>query len=274
MPELPDQDKQRAREISKSPHLCCMFMTLTIIVLGVWFGLCNFTNNRSESQCRDANGFLPYALAAAYIAYWIECCCSGSQKYLMNDMETLQYEGYMQQIKSSAPLIGTRIECYHYEIRTRTVYYTDSNGNSRSRTETYTERVTTYTGTSYWDYKSWEDTTGEIVGVLGGELVKLEVVKSYEFGNYESARRFEEHRSDYISSNRYRDDHMDDYPVFEIPGHKQKVLVSNKGVHKPCCMDVGIFWMFSLILLSWPYRMWFEFLTERKKISLRKVVYA
>jgi len=38
--------------------------------------------------------------------------------------------------------------------------------------------VTTYRGSNYFNYSSWEDTTGEVVGVIGGNLVKLEVVKT------------------------------------------------------------------------------------------------
>lgn len=50
----------------------------------------------------------------------------------------------MEFIKQNAtpPTICIYCEGYHYETRTRVVYYTDSHGHSRSRVETYTVKVT------------------------------------------------------------------------------------------------------------------------------------
>ena len=47
-----------------------------------------------------------------------------------------------------SPLVVHR--CYHYEMHTRTEYYTDSNGNQQSRTVTETVRVNTWSGSEGW----------------------------------------------------------------------------------------------------------------------------
>ena len=51
-----------------------------------------------------------------------------------------------QDLRKAQPGVLWMVTCYHYETRTRTVYYTDSNGNRKSRIETYQEKVVTYTG--------------------------------------------------------------------------------------------------------------------------------
>jgi len=274
MPELPDTNKQRARDMNKSPHLVSLLITLTLYGVIATCFTCYFTSAISEDTCKSNSNLWVWISVISYLVYWIECCCSGSQKYLLNDMEATGYEQFIQKIKASAPQIGTAIECYHYETRTRTVYSTDSDGKETSHEETYTEKVTTYRGREYFNYKSWVDTTGEVVGVIGGDLIKLEVKKMYVFDSAASQLKFENHRRNYIDSNRYRDDHIDSSDIFEIPGHLPKVLVQNKGTVRPCCLEIGWFWIWSFFLLSWPYRMWFEKLSDTKRIILSKMVYA
>ena len=51
---------------------------------------------------------------------------------------------FIQVLRRAQPVIMWFVECYHYETRTRTVYYTDANGNQTSRLETYQEMVVTH----------------------------------------------------------------------------------------------------------------------------------
>jgi len=114
--------------------------------------------------------------------------------------------------------------------------------------------------------------TGEVIGVNRRNIVRLELAKAYDFGDYESARRFERHRAEYIEENRTKDDNIDSFPIFEVPGFKETVLVMTSS--KPYCLSYGWFLLWSLLLLSWPYRIWFEFATKTKSITLRKVINA
>mmetsp|Transcript_15948 Transcript_15948/g.13507 ORF Transcript_15948/g.13507 Transcript_15948/m.13507 type:complete len:138 (-) Transcript_15948:559-972(-) len=64
-----------------------------------------------------------------YIFYLIECCFSGTKSYLKNPQDIVIFDEYITNVKEAAPSLSFQIECYHFETRTRTVYYTDANGN-------------------------------------------------------------------------------------------------------------------------------------------------
>ncbi len=58
-------------------------------------------------------------------------------------MDVTELEDYIAALKAAGPKIGTRIECYHYEKRTRKVSFTDSDGHRDTKEETYEEKVVT-----------------------------------------------------------------------------------------------------------------------------------
>ncbi|KAL9964272.1 hypothetical protein ACROYT_G027890 [Oculina patagonica] len=83
-------------------------------------------------------------LCLSPVIVFIESCFSHELDYLKNIMADETAWGYIQRMQKVPPRINMFVECYHYETRTRVVYYTDANGNQQSRTETYTEKVVTF----------------------------------------------------------------------------------------------------------------------------------
>src|SRR5690606_32781889 len=82
--------------------------------------------------------------AVVYLIYLIEVFCTYACKYL-HDMDPLDdFVGYIEKIKQVDPYIGFWCECYHYVTKHRTVSYTDSSGNRRTRQESYQEKVVTH----------------------------------------------------------------------------------------------------------------------------------
>lgn len=78
----------------------------------------------------------------SYFANLIESYFSSTRKYLTNSVEGIvNLYDELERLQKSAPSIIFNAECYHFETRTRTVYYQDANGNTQSRIETYQERV-------------------------------------------------------------------------------------------------------------------------------------
>eukprot|EP00122_Pirum_gemmata_P001785 Pgem_evm1s1611 len=59
---------------------------------------------------------------------------------ITNQEEILKFFQY----NNSAPTLSANVEGYHYETRYRTVTYTDANGNTQFRTETYQVKVTDF----------------------------------------------------------------------------------------------------------------------------------
>jgi hypothetical protein len=82
--------------------------------------------------------------AVSYILQLIESMCSSTYRYVSN-VESLKDTGIIiDKLKMTRPEIIFHIQNYHYETRTRPVTYTDDDGNSHTRYETYTERVNTH----------------------------------------------------------------------------------------------------------------------------------
>jgi len=202
---------------------------------------------------KELNKFM--FLFCVYVLYLFECGVSEIKEYLSNNREALSYEDYIRKIKTSAPLIGTRIECFNHSA--------SSNLN-----------FITYEEDCYFRYSSWEDATVNIKGAFSKAFVKLETEKTCNFGNINTEERFKAHREDCLLRNCERDKGVGRTPILEVPGYQGKAFFHKKGTKRPFYLNLWSFWISSLCLLSWPYRMWLESLSDRERIVLRKVVYA
>jgi len=208
-------------------------------------------------------------LGILYLIYLIECCCSGSQKYLISN-DAVEKEDYMQKIKTAAPRIGTKIECYHYVTKNnKDLESQNTGGISQIREKMMSkEKVVTFTETSYFEYKAWEDATDEVLTTAN--FLRLDIVKQIVFDSPESELKFETYRKEFVESHRGRDEHISVVPIFEIDGYRDSVLLQSKWANRSCFLDVGWFWFFSFVLLSWPYRMWFESISQTRNVALKK----
>lgn len=81
-------------------------------------------------------------------------------------------------------------ECYHFETRYRTVtYYETVDGKSvqRTRTESYQEKVVTYSGSEDFRYKSSEDVSYQISDdIYCNDFIKIKFSHNYLFANEET----------------------------------------------------------------------------------------
>ena len=68
-----------------------------------------------------------------YVLYVIECYMAGSHKFVRNTYVKETVYEFVRRIQLNRPTIWWKVECYHWETRTRTVTTTDSNGNTQTR---------------------------------------------------------------------------------------------------------------------------------------------
>jgi len=198
---------------------------------------------------------------------------SRSQKFLFSDVIATEYGRFVDQMKSAAPRIGTKVECYHFETHTKTYTYRDAHGDERVDTKTWRGKVVTFKETNYYEFLSWKDVTFEGPD-NGAEILRLDVEKMYMFDCIESKRKFREHRQNYIENKRPLDEQFQSWPAFEVPLFREQVLAKRRGTEQSCCVHICWYWFWSLFLLSWPYRMWFEGLSQDQKIVIKKVITA
>ena len=67
-----------------------------------------------------------------YGVLWLETWCSHDFSYINKIKDLEELKTYLSTMHRQRPLISLHVECYHYETRYRTVYYTDSNGKTHN----------------------------------------------------------------------------------------------------------------------------------------------
>eukprot|EP00049_Salpingoeca_infusionum_P011652 m.203417 g.203417 ORF g.203417 m.203417 type:complete len:342 (-) comp14991_c1_seq1:515-1540(-) len=236
----------------RTQHLRSLFFTLglfTVIILRVLaaFSLLDPQSNRTLQN----PGAFAGIFIGVYLVYIIECACSSTRSFVHN--RTNDPEQHVTHVTNQKPVIIWHVQCYHYETRVRT--RTVSNGNGGTRTETYTERVrvNTHSATALFDAPQWDDVSRPFVPP-GHGLTKLTFHKQYVFGSTEAANRYTSSMHRFRSEND-RDVHQDFSEKFQIDGFTGYMMGVRRGHELPCSAFPRYFWIFSLLGLSWFFRL-------------------
>ena len=207
----------------------------------------------TDGTCGDY--YIPVLCGASYLLpilagiYYLEAfvfvcdCCvkcklgSSTCRYVSNIKSDSSSERFIANLQSQHPQFRMYVECYHYETRTRRVSYTDGNGNTRYRTETYRERVVTHRATGWIQYDHWLDRSTSVCGLGLHRLVKMELSKSYEYADEATALEFNRQRHNFRAANNF-DVHQDYSESYIVGGYEQYALCCRHG-EKPCFLGCG-----------------------------------
>jgi len=183
---------------------------------------------------------------------------------------------YVERMKRVLPTIGFACECYHYETRYRTVHYRDSNGNTKTRRESYQEKVVTHRERELFRYQRVDDCSGEVtLDILQFIATKVKFGKSWHFGDDVTKGNYERQESAFIGRNKYRDAHFSNWNVFEMDGFHERKLCLVELSRRSWWMSYAAYLVVSLVLLgSWPFRIWLEGKTVRARFLLSKRVFS
>ncbi len=213
-------------------------------------------------------------LCLSPVIVFIESCSSHELDYLNNIMKDETAWGYIQRMREVPPRINMVVECYHYETRTKVVYYTDSNGNRQSRTETHTEKVVTFVDHDEFYFGSWVDVSKREMPALSTVAVTLVKIDSnILFGDQETANDYKRQKAEMLERNRHRDVHRDYSSSKEIPGLKKRISAYVDLRLKPFWIGPGFFWIATLLQMTWPYRWLFRAKTAKSYYTLKKKMY-
>ena len=217
-------------------------------------------------------GIVMLCISSVYI--FIESIFSHELDYLRNIMQDETAWGYIQNMQQVAPRIFMVVECYHFETRTRVVHYTDANGNTQSRTETYTERVVTFVDYDEFSFGSWVDVSKREMPALSTvSLTRVRIDPQVLFGDQETADDYERQVEIMIERNRHRDAFTDFSASREIPGLKKRFSAYVDLRVKPWWIRPLFFWLATLLQMSWPYRWLFRAKTSKCYYALKKKLY-
>lgn len=213
-----------------------------------------------------------YLFAAfGYLYVLVESCFSSVMGYLKMSFDKANAEQYVRSLLAKKPSVITTAVCWHYETRYRTVTYTDANGNTQTRTETYQERVNTWTGTHVFTFNYWRDIsdTSNIPNPQFGEILRVKMSKVISFANDETSQEFTKQTTKFIDDNRHRDVYIDYGTDFLVDGFKEHMMAYDPNQGIPSWMNKYCFFVSTLFCLSWPFRF---LMRRRTNKSMYKVL--
>ena len=220
--------------------------------------------------------------AGGYIYVFIESCYSSTMGYLTTSFNEADAASYVRSLIAKKPYVITTAVCYHLEARYREVSYRDANGNTAYRTETYLERVNTWTGTHFFNFDFWKDNsdTNNIPLPKSGDILRIKLIKEIVFANEATRYSFTKQKQEFENSNRHRDTHMDITTDFNIARFKEHIMAYDPQTEIPCWMNKYCFVLWSILFLSWPFRImlqcntkkcFFKFLKEISIVPLETI---
>lgn len=213
-------------------------------------------------------------LCISPVFIFIESIFSHELAYLLNIMQDDTAWGYIQKMHQVPPKIDMIVECYHYETRVRVVYYTDSNGNTQSRTETYQEKVVTFVDQDEFSFGSWVDVSKRDMPALStASVTRVRIEPCVLFGDQETADDYASQVAAMLERNRDRDVFTDFSAKREIPGLKKRISAYVDLRVKPWWIRARYFWLATLLMMTWPYRWLFRARTGKSYYILKKKMY-
>lgn len=256
-------------------RLISLQMNLSFHLWLVYFVGCEVSQCTRYGLIFDAlRYFAIVIMSISPVIVFIESIFSHELAYLKNIMQDDTAWGYIQKMHEVPPEIVMIVECYHYETRTRVVYYTDANGNSQSRIETYTEIVTTFVDQDEFSFGSWVDVSKREMPPLGyASLTRVKIDPCILFGDQETADDYTSQVSEMIERNRHRDVFTDYSAKRQIPGLKKRFTTYVDLSVRPWWIRSLYFWIATLLMMSWPYRWFFRAKTSKTYYILKKKMY-
>jgi len=237
---------------------------------------CEVLQCSNHSDALDSIKVAPYVLIPLiWLIILIEHFGCNESKYLENMGDIAFIQDFIDSMRSAAPSVVFIAKCYHYETRYRTITERDSRGNTTSRTESYQEEVVTHTDVERYEYSLWDDVSSTTLeGIRANGVTRIAVSKSIDCGNDVTTQDFDAKYSSFKERNRHKDLYMDAFYDTSIPGFAEKIAVTSEKDGKiPSWMNVCLFFLTTVLFMSWPYRWLFQYNTGKTEYMIEKRIF-
>ncbi|XP_067120011.1 transmembrane protein 151B-like [Centruroides vittatus] len=289
-------EEQRPQKLSlcqsfrRDAHIKCLVLTLLIFGCLAALAWCrmaevtrlvvNFqsfpiTSRRRVSPCDEGYIYIPIAfMVMLYLVYLVECWHCSTRLELTYNVDASVVYDHIQQMRESQPMIWWKAICYHYVRRSRQVTRY-RNGDAYTTTQIYFERVNSHSSGSCFTYTNCgvKDISKKLVDLEKHPATKIRFSKGFAFANIEAANEFEEQRMRFFLENERIDDYMEMREGLDLVGvNFQEYMVAFADPDRlPWYVSHLVFWLFSMVLLSWPLRVLIEFKTAYVHYQVTKL---
>jgi hypothetical protein len=211
------------------------------------------------------------------VLYLVEAATCSTRRYLSNIIAPSQVQEYIYQLQQVAPIIRFHLECYHYEDDDGFSY--NSSSHRRHENRSSSKRVT-HRATDVYEFKRWRDVTkcNEVAESLEygtsdkATYLKITLSKLVLFMNSMCYQDYQLQHSRFIIREGNRDRYTDSWTTIEVDGYTPKLLAVRTVLGSAAHVRMPIFWFFTLICLTVPYRMWFSRNCDSIDLAITKEV--
>ncbi|KAE9415720.1 hypothetical protein Angca_006983, partial [Angiostrongylus cantonensis] len=179
---------------------------------------------------------------------------------------------YLKSLRNSLPIVWWKCICYHYVRKTRQVTRY-RNGDAVPTTQVYYERVDSHSAGNVFIYDvcGVKDISKSVLDLELFPLTRVRVNQGFVFACIQAAREFEQQRTRFFNENETRDDYMEVREGMDLSDTcgLEDVLVFRGS--PPWFLHPSAFWMLSLLLLSWPLRIYAECRTAMLNYQVTKL---
>ena len=265
------KDESHEKELSRNRgffrnaslmRLVSMQMNLSFYLWLVYFVGCEVSQCTRYGRMFDILWYFSVIIMClSSVVVFIESSVSRELAYLKTILQDDTAWSYIKKMHAVAPEIIMTVECYHYEERTRVF-------------KTETEKVITFVDENKFLFRSWVDVSKREMPPLGhASLTRVKIDPCILFGDQQTANEYESQKSDMIRRNRHRDVHTKYSAKTQIPGLRERLTTYVDLNVRPWWFRIFVFWIATLLMMSWPYRWFFRAKTSKTYYILKKKMY-
>ena len=208
--------------------------------------------------------------AVALALYLLEAFFCSTQRYLSNLSDASALVERVDILKVQPPSVHWDLECYHYQQRYQ---------HSKQNRSHESHKVVTYRARQYFCFQNWKDVTStqELLESLKYNplkpFLKVTIMRLLVLANEYTHQNFLHQQAQFYTCEGNKDIFMDTSTSLEVAGYLPKLLAMRTILNAPTgtfCMT--LFWFFTGLLLTVPYRMWFSCQCDEVTLVLTKEV--
>ena len=228
-----------------------------------------------DSPCEDGYMYIPIAfLVLLYLVYLVECWYSEIRIEIYYKEDTDIVYDRIRRIREAYPVVWWRAISYHYNRHTRQVTRY-RHGDTYTTTQEYYERINTHSAAGAFDFTECgvKDVSKHLTSLEEYPITRVTFTKNFMFLNEDAEYDYLSQRARFFSENDGRDENMEtreglSLTDVEFTDEMVSYAFSNK---LPWYFSLTIFWILSLCLLSWPYRLLVSYKTALVDYQIEKL---
>ena len=233
------------------------------------------TQTAYVSPCDDGYIYIPVAFVVMlYLVYLVECWHSHTRIELQYKVDVNSVYERIQAMREALPIVWWKSVCYHYVRRTRQVTRY-RNGDAFTTTQVYYERVNSHTASSAFNFSHCgiKDISKNLVNLEGYPATKIKFSKGFSFATVEAENEFEDQRARFFHEHERRDDYMETREGLDLlnVSFKEYMIAFADPDNLPWYVSHIVFWVASLLMLSWPLRVCIEYKTAYVHYHVHKL---